>query len=93
MNLSRLDGGESNPIYQDMASSNLDRYYSYIDSRVQVALKLQKKSLLLEPLSESFIKTVNLHATADLHKGAGEYRSTPVRVGKHTPPNWKKSQG
>ncbi len=81
MNLSELPGGETNPIYQQVAASNNARQYGFLSSMIQAAIASNKTWL-----SESLIKAINFHAIVGLHDQAGQYRSVEVLVGNHQPP-------
>ena len=73
---------ETHPIYQSMALSNGERHYSFLQSAVEAALKMEGGDLL----SQTVIKAINYHAIACLHPYAGEYRPCEVHVGnRHCP--------
>ena len=66
---------EGNPIYQALQVQNQSRQYEFIESIVQAALGTNQQFL-----STVVIKSLNHHAIACLHAGAGEYRSCKVEV-------------
>ena len=69
-------GNEADPVYQELQISNGDRYYSFLQSIVEIAIKADRRCL-----SHTVVKAVNYHAIACLHSNAGEYRPCPVHVG------------
>lgn len=81
MNLYELPGGEQNPIYQRMATSNNGRHYSFLLSSIESAIDSNKPWV-----SESLIKALNFHAIVALHDQAGEYRSILVATATLQPP-------
>ena len=81
MNLSELQGGEANPIYQKVEAENNARHYGFLASMIQAAISSDKTWL-----SESLIKAINFHAIVGLHDQAGQYRSLEVSVGPYHPP-------
>ena len=81
MDLRELVGSEQDPIYQGMATSNMNRQYNFLFSVVGVAVALKRPLL-----SESLIKALNFHAIVGLHHEAGQYRSHQVVVGQYRPP-------
>ena len=83
MNLYELPGGETNPIYQQVAASNNARHYGFLSSMIQAAISSNKTWL-----SQSLIKAINFHAIVGLHDQAGQFRSHEVVVGRHRPPQY-----
>ena len=83
MDFSLLEGGENNPLYQERAAGNTDRYYSFLLSTVDTAIKEGSTWL-----SESLIKAFNFHAIVGLHYEAGQYRTRDFGrpIGNHVPP-------
>ena len=82
VDVSRLVGGnEENPVYQQLEADNGYRHYGFMQSIIRAA-----NDLGTPLLSHSIIKALNSHAIAGLHAEAGQYRSTEVTVGNHTPP-------
>ena len=66
---------EANPIYQEMAISNVNRQYDFLRSIVLASTQLN------QPLfNHRIIRALNFHAIVGLHDFAGEYRPCPVRV-------------
>ena len=83
MDLFEIEGGEDNPIYQQVASGNNFRHYSFLESMIEAAVASERQWI-----SQSLIKAINFHAIAGLHYEAGQYRSHEVTVGPHTPPRF-----
>lgn len=83
MDLLELVGNEQDPIYQNMATSNISRHYSFLFSVIEAAVALKRPLL-----SESLIKALNFHAIVGLHHEAGQYRSHKVIVGQYVPPEY-----
>lgn len=77
MILHEIYGTENNPVYQELAVSNLDRQYDFLRSLVVAALGSKRVWL-----SQSAIKAFHFHAITCLHTNAGEYRPCPVEVGQ-----------
>ena len=75
MDLSKLPGGESHPIYQRVDEENLERHYDFLNSMIQAAIDSQQTRV-----SHALIRALNLHAIAGLHPWAGLYRSQKVNV-------------
>ena len=76
MNLYELVGGtEKNPTYQDLATSNLERQYSFLASLISAAIAVEHFEVSGETIS-----MLNHHAIAGLHSRPGEYRNTPVGI-------------
>ena len=63
---------ESNPTYSRLATSNLQRQYSFLRSITEAAIASDHREL-----SEGLIKSLNHHAIAGLHAEAGQYRTKP----------------
>ena len=76
MILYELFGSEAHPLYQELHISNGDRYYSFLQSIVDIAVKADRRFL-----SHTVIKALNYHAISCLHTNAGEYRPCMVNVG------------
>jgi fido (protein-threonine AMPylation protein) len=76
-----LVGREDNPVYQTLATENLDRQYGFLRSVVAASLSLERSLLSME-----VIKALNYHAIACLHDYSGEFRPCPVIVGDRKPP-------
>jgi hypothetical protein len=76
-----LSESEHHPAYQDLAISNGDRQFSFLQSLVNAALTTDQGFL-----SHSVLKALNFHAIACLHPSAGQYRPCQVKVGPHMPP-------
>ena len=83
MAFSLLEDGEDNPLYQERAAKNTERYYSFLLSTVDTAIKEGSTFL-----SESLIQAFNFHAIVGLHHEAGEYRTWDFGrpIGTHKPP-------
>ncbi len=83
MGFAGLEGGEDNPLYKERAAGNTERYYSFLLSMADTAIKQGSQWL-----SESLIKAFNYHAIVGLHNEAGQYRTYnfPRPVGNHEPP-------
>lgn len=76
MNLVRfVEGGEQNPIYQELANSSLQRHYHFLQSVVKIVVDAKRPFL-----STSIIKALNFHAIVHLHDTAGVYRPCNVTV-------------
>ena len=82
MNLYELSESESNPVYQQVESSNHIRHYDFLLSVIQAAIDSNQPWL-----SESLIKAINYHAIVGLHSQAGQYRPYEVQAGTHSPPD------
>ena len=78
MNLYEITESESNPVYQQVESSNHIRHYDFLLSVVQAAIDSNQPWL-----SESLIKAINFHAIVGLHSHAGQYRPYEVQAGTH----------
>lgn len=87
MILFELTNSEQEPNYQSLQISNGERHYSFLQSVVDTAIKIQKPFL-----SQVVIKAINFHAIACLHTNAGEFRPCEVVVGTHRPPEWFRVQ-
>ena len=74
-------GHKRHPAYQKLAEENLKRQMDFLHSLVDAALEARRPFL-----SETVIRALNYHATACLHAYPGEYRTYPVQVDGHTPP-------
>lgn len=72
---------ENHPVYQNLAISNGDRQFGFLQSLVAAALEAEQPFL-----SQTIIKALNFHAIACLHTSAGHYRPCEVHVGNHQPP-------
>ena len=81
MHVFELVATETNPAYQELAISNLDRQYGFLRSLVDVAVALNRPML-----SQEVIKALNYHAIACLHSNAGQWRPCEVTVGPYEPP-------
>ncbi len=75
-----LTGSEEHPVYQDLAVSNGERHYEFLQSIVNASLAIERPFL-----SQTIIKAINYHAIACLHTHAGEYRPCAVSVGPYQP--------
>lgn len=85
MILWELNQSESNEVYQEMAITNGDRQFSFLQSAVVAALASQKVHM-----SEDILRALNYHAIVCLHPAAGEYRPCQVHVGTIQPPeHWR----
>lgn len=82
-----VGGNEADPLYQELHISNGDRYYSFLQSIVEVAIKADRKFL-----SHTVVKAINYHAIACLHSSAGEYRPCGVQVGARLCPEHHRVQ-
>jgi fido (protein-threonine AMPylation protein) len=79
--LFELTGSESNPVYQELQISNVNRQYDFLISIVKASLDSNKAFL-----SNHIIKALNFQAITCLHTNAGEFRPCEVTVGNHKPP-------
>ena len=82
-----VGGNEGDPLYQELHISNGDRYYSFLQSIVEIAIKADRRFL-----SHTVIKAINYHAIACLHSSAGEYRPCGVQVGGRVCPDHHRVQ-
>lgn len=73
MELITLDGTEDNPVYRQLASENLVRQYSFLDSVITAAVNSNHLWLSLD-----LINVLNFHAIAGLHHEAGRFRSSDI---------------
>ncbi len=77
MNLLTRLGSEDHPLYQYVHEENYSRYFSFLQTMIESAVKLSDG----EPyLSHELIRAINFHATAGLIATAGQYRTKPVFV-------------
>lgn len=83
MDLFELEGGEDNPVYQQVEGDNVARHFSFLESMIKAAVASDRQWI-----SQSLIKAINFHAIAGLHYEAGQYRSHEVTVGPHIPPRF-----
>ena len=81
MILFEITGKENDPVYQSLEISNGNRQYDFLQSIVDVSLKMGRPFL-----SHSIIKALNFQAIVCLHTHSGEYRPCPVTVGAYIPP-------
>lgn len=72
---------EDHSAYRELALSNEERHYGFLQSAVSASLSVERPLL-----SQTVIKAINYHAIACLHTNAGEYRPCPVKVGEYVPP-------
>ena len=75
---------ESHPVYRELERTNVIRQYNFLDSIISTSLNIKHYSI-----SEELIASLNFHAIACLHKGAGMYREIPVSVGEFNPPQFE----
>ena len=80
MNIYDLEGTEDDPVYQELAATNLARHYDFLESMIEAAIASGRPWL-----SQSLIKALNFHAIVGLHHEAGRYRSHEVTVGGFEP--------
>lgn len=79
---------ENHPVYKELARTNGIRHYNFLDSIISTSLTIRHYAV-----TEGLIKSLNYHAIACLHKGAGEYRNVQVIVGNYTPPSHSQVPG
>jgi len=75
---------EEHPVYRELARTNGIRHYNFLDSIISTSLQVKHFRI-----TETFVRSINFHAIACLHEGAGEYRNIPVTVGDHRPMPWE----
>lgn len=82
MILYELTNSESDPVYQALEVSNINRQYDFLRSIVAASLDMKRPFL-----SSHVIKALNFQAITCLHTNAGEYRPCAVCVGNYHPPD------
>lgn len=77
-----VEENERDPLYKELERTNGIRHYGLLQSIISTSLTIKYNAIC-----HGIIKAINYHAIACLHKGAGEYRNTEVRVNGFTPPS------
>ena len=65
-------GSEDHPLYKRVREENYGRYFSFLQTMIEATVDLPHGAPWL---SHEFIKAINLHAVAGLHREAGLYRT------------------
>jgi len=73
------------PVYKELERTNGIRHYGLLQSIISALLTIKYRKIFHE-----IIKSINYHAIACLHRGAGEYRNIAVTVNRYTPPLTRK---